>query len=178
MRNILLLTASLLAAPAVAQTMQAPATGQMRATDVGIEPMMRVSPTDYAALAGDHDAFEVAAAKLARTRGQSPAVRALAARFETDHARAAAKRRAADRPAPPVLRMPYARALLALRSVSANDFDRLYVRQALDAHRHAWALHAGFAADGADTGLRARAGADLAIEEEHLHRLPMQPMRY
>lgn len=178
MRVSLLLLASLITSAAAAQTLQAPAMGQMSATDVGIEPMMRLTPADYRALARDNDAYEVAAARIARRRAVSPATRSLAARLEADHARALAGRGPAGAAATPGLRMPFDRALRALAAAPADRFDALYLRQALDTHRHAWALHAGFAADGGDARLRAGAGKDLAREEDHLRRLPMRPMRY
>lgn len=177
MRSTWLLLATLVPAPAVAQTLQAPAMGDMRATDVGLEPMMRVSAADYAALARDHDAFEVAAARIAAARAQTPTVRALATRLATEHG-AALSGRTPGGAVTPRMRMSYARALDALRTAPAGGFDALYLNQVTDAHRHAWALHAGFAADGADARLKARAPTDLARTEAHLHPLPMQPMRY
>lgn len=166
------------AAPATCQTLQAPVAGRMSAIEVGIEPMMRLSASDYSALARDNDRFEVAAARIALSRSRSPALRGLAARLQADHARAAAALGAARGPAAAALRMPFDRALRALASAPASRFDALYLGQVLDAHRHAWALHAGYAADGTDTRLRAQAQAGVAREEAHLRRLPMRRMRY
>ncbi|WP_425229145.1 DUF4142 domain-containing protein [Sphingomonas sp.] len=173
-----MLIAVLLAGAAVAQTLQAPSAGRMSATEVGIEPMMRLSTADYRALSHDNDAYAVAAAQIARRRAQRAPIRDLSAMLGADHARALAARGPAGAPAAPALRMPFARALQALDAVPADRFDALYLRQTLEAHRHAWALHAGYAADGADPALRTRAGADLALEEAHLHRLPMRPKPY
>lgn len=166
------------AAPLAGQTLQAPVMGRMTATEVGVEPMMRVSSADYVALARAHEVFEVAAARLARTRARAPATRVLAARFEATYARLLASRPGAAGPAAAALRMDYDRALRTLRDTPIDRVDALYLRQAADAHRHAWALHAGFAADGADAGLRARARADLIRTEQELRVLPTRPMLY
>ena len=152
--------------------------GELRATDVGVEPMMRVSPADYAALARDNDVYEVAAARIARRRAQAPAVRALAATLERDHGHALSSRPVGGSAAARALRLQFARALRTLDAAPPARFDAIYVQQVLDAHRHAWALHAGFAVDGRDVGLKARARTDLATEENHLRRLPLRPMRY
>ena len=162
------------ASGASAQTVQAPVMGTMRATDVGMEPAMRLTSATYAARAAQIDAYESAATGVALVRSRSPAVRALAARLNEDHARL---RR--DRGVEPAAAQSDLPAMVdSLRRAPPGALDRLFLAQQLLVHRRAWALHSGYAADGSDPRLRAAAARAVQLEEAHLHRLPMKPMRY
>lgn len=169
-----------LAHGASAQTMQAPTMGRLTALDVGVEPMMRVPDRTYVALLRDAARSEVAAGRIALRRSRDPAVRALDTAIIHDHGAALA---ALSRIAGPE-RLDGGRTratppkLIMLARAPAAAFDRLFLDQQLDAHRHLWALHVGHAADGPDPRLRALAGRSVPIEEAHLRRLPMRPMAY
>lgn len=172
------LAVALLPAAASAQTVQAPVMGRFSATQVGIEPMMRLDARSCAALARAGAAFELASARLALSRSRSPAVRRFATAALRDHARLAAdlgRTPARPRRFPGALDCP---AMLAALTADAATFDRCYLDQQLAAHRHAWALDSGYAADGRDSRLRALAMRALAVDEAHLGMLPMRPMRY
>lgn len=171
-----------LASPvAAAQTQQAPLAGGMRATEVGAEPMMRVSAGVYIAVAAAQHRYEIAAAAIARSRSRNEAIRRLAGMIGADHQGALSTlTRTGVRPAavPAPLAERFDVLLQLLRSASAEQFDQEYLRQVADRHRHSWALQSGYASDGADAALRQVAQQGVAMEEAHLHRLPMRPMRY
>lgn len=171
------LTACLLnyALDAGAQTLQAPTMGRMKATDVGIEPAMRLSAVAYARRAAQLNDFDLAAADVALARTRSRAIKSLATRMRADHARL---RRALGL-VPAAGRMKDLAPMLdQLRRAPASSVDRLFVAQQLETHRRGWALHSGYAADGADARLRLLAAGAVALEEVHLHALPMKPMAY
>ena len=171
--SLLALAVAVQAAVAPAQTVQAPVMGAMKATDVGMEPVMRLRPATYAGRAAQLDAYAVAAADMALARSRERPVRVLAARLKADHARLRRERGSAPDMASDLPGM-----LAALRSAPPHDFDRLFLAQQVAIHRRAWALHSGYAADGTDARLRAAATRAVPVEEAHLHELPMKPMSY
>ena len=77
-------------------------------------------------------------------------------------------------PKPPMkLSEPNASKVAALRAASGADFDILYKQQQLEAHKQAWALHQGYATDGADPALKQVATSAVPIIEKHLQHLKM-----
>lgn len=158
----------------IAQTLQAPTMGKFSATEVGIEPVMKVPPAHYLAEANAFDDWIVAAGLIGLERSRSPALRAFAEQAIAEHRSLRRSRSNADARQPPDL----AKALASLRGASAPSFDALFWRDQLVVHRRSWALHSGFAVDGLDRALRRRAQAAVALEERHLHALPMRPMPY
>lgn len=173
---------TMLLAPAVqadAQTMQAPIAGHLTATQVGIEPMMGVDAATYASLARTNAQFDTASARVALMRSRSPRVRAFATKALHDHSANEGSLAASRGPARRLAGTLDYRAMLdTLKRVNAAAFDRLYTDQQMLSHRHAWALDSGYAVDGRDPRLRDFARRAVAIDEAHLARLPMKPMRY
>ncbi len=63
-----------------------------------------------------------------------------------------------------------------LKRAPKGSFDQLYLQQQLESHQTAWALHKGFATDGADASLRQVASTAVPIVERHvLHAKQMAP---
>lgn len=177
---VILAGAAVVGSGVAAQTMQAPTMGKMTPLEVGVEPMMRISPSTYVALLREAARSEQAAGRIALRRSRRPAVRAFASTIVHDQGAALAelsriagpeRLSGADRAAVP-------KDLVALTRAPADRFDQLFLDQQLDAHKHLWALHAGQSADGLEPRLRALAMRSVAIEEAHLRRLPMRPMPY
>lgn len=164
------------ATPAVSQTVQAPTMGAMSATDVGIEPMMRIPGPLYARLALANEMRTIEAARFAVTGADEDATRAMAREMLQEHLDALGALSA----------IPAAAAQLRLAKASAaGDVAGIRYRAAagfaelqLGWQRHAWALHSGYAADGRDPALRSFARAAVMRAESDLRRLPMRPMKY
>lgn len=169
----LLVPALLLAGAATAQTVQAPTMGGLSATQVGMEPMMRVPTATYVAEANAFDTWTVAASRLALTRSRSPMVRAFARRSLAEHAAMQHARGGAARSDGAL-----SASLRRLHRASATQFDAAFARAQVAVHRWGWALHSGYAADGENAKLRRAAAVAVTIEERHLRALPLRPMPY
>lgn len=164
------------AMPAISQTLQAPTMGAMSATDVGIEPMMRIAGPLYARLALANEMHTIEAARFAVAGADEDATRALAREMLQEHLNAlralsvipaaAAQLRQAKASA--------ARDVAGMRNGTAVSFAEVQ----LDWQRHAWALHSGYSADGRDPALRSFARAAVMRAESDLRRLQMRPMKY
>ena len=70
---------------------------------------------------------------------------------------------------------PNAAMIAQLRQASGDSFDGLYLRQQMQAHQKAWALHKGYATDGTDPALRQVASSAVPIIEKHLQHLKSMP---
>jgi putative membrane protein len=55
-----------------------------------------------------------------------------------------------------------------LRAASGADFDRVFIRQQVQAHEMALALHSNYAANGDTPALRAVASAAVPVVRQHL----------
>ena len=191
MKHLLLAaTAFALAAPAAAQTnhqgmnhsmpMQA---GAMTAADVGVAPITGTTPTDYVKLAADSDMYEMQSSKLALSKSQRDDVKGFAREMIADHTTTSMALMAAlkndDRTiAKPSTRLSAQNAakIALLKRAPKGSFDQLYLQQQLESHKTAWALHKGFATDGADASLRQVAATAVPIVERHvMHAKQMAP---
>ncbi len=184
---LLAATAFALAAPVVAQTNHqgmnhsmpmAPA-GSLTAADVGVAPLTGTTPTDYVRLAADSDLYEMTSSKLALARSKDPAVRQYAQEMIRDHMtttnalKAGVKRSKARQPATRL--SSEKQAMIAQLRSAGTDFDRVYARQQAQSHAQAWALHKGFATDGADAPLREVAQSAVPIIERHVQHVRALP---
>ena len=150
------------------------------ATDPGAGPAagerMSTERHPYVQPAGASDRYEIQSSELALTRAQNPAVRAFAQQLIDHHrqsleqlyaaARAAGMIRTHDWMLPP----PMQAMVEELQRASGADFDRLYLRQQVQAHEAALALHRDYARDGDVPALRAAAATAVPIVEQHLAR--------
>jgi putative membrane protein len=162
--------------PAVCQTVQAPTMGAMAATDVGIEPMMRIAGPLYARLALANEMRTIEAARLAVAGADKDATRAMARAMLQEHLGAL---RAISAIPAAAMQLHQAK-VWAVRDVAGmrNNAARGFAEVQLDWQRHAWALHSGYAADGQDPALRDFARSAVMRTEGDLRRLPMRPMKY
>ena len=181
--NLLLGSVALaMAAPVLAQVPPAP-TGMMTATDVGVSPLSGTSATDYVKMAANADMYEIASSKVALSKTKNPMIKSMAHELITDHTATSKalmgalvnKDRTITRPAMMMSADNDAKVTL-LRKTPKKSFDDLYLRQQLQAHQTAWALHKGYATEGTDPSLQQVAASAVPIVEKHLAEIkPMVP---
>ncbi len=181
--NLLLGSVALaMAAPAFAQVPPAP-TGTMTATDVGVSPLSGVSATDYVKLAADADMYEIASSKVALRKTRNPMIKSMARELIADHTTTSKalmgalvnKDRTITKPSPMMSADNDAKVTL-LKKTPKSSFDDIYLRQQLQAHQTAWALHKGYATQGTDPSLQQVAASAVPIVEKHLAEIkPMVP---
>ena len=127
---------------------------------------------EFVQAAASSDQFEILAAETARTQSTNSEVRAFAARMIEDHQQLAkAVRDAAMRSGmkPPEMAMSADQAQLlgALQSVGGNEFDTLYLKQQVLAHRSALAVDQMYAKSGDDPNLRRLATSSVPVISSH-----------
>lgn len=174
MRNIFrtaVATAALfVAVPSLAQS--------MTSADVGVSPLSGTSATDYVKMAADSDNFEIQSGRIAASKSKRQDVKGFAKQMITDHSGTTKSLMAAlnnqDRKiTPPAMKLSADNQakIDLLRKAPKNSFDEIYLKQQLEAHQSAWALHSGYATDGTDASLKQVASTAVPIVEGHLSML-------
>ena len=167
-RPLLLSAAAALALSACASTqadMQADAA--MAAGDM--TPTQRGA---YVEMAAASDLFEIQSGRMAAERGQSAAVRTFGQMLVDHHQRttaqlAAAATAAGVMPTPDLMPMQ-AQMMAELRAAGGSGFDQVFIRQQIQAHEMALALHTNYASNGDTPALRTVAAAAAPIVRQHL----------
>jgi putative membrane protein len=118
------------------------------------------------------DAYELAAAKLAQTKGTTPAIKDFAAMMLKDHTQSTAELKAAAAkssitPSPKLTEQQEAN-LATLRDATGADFDNAYKTQQVAAHTDALKALQGYQSGGDVPALREFAGKVAPIVEGHL----------
>ena len=126
----------------------------------------------YVEMAAASDLFEIQSGRMAAERAQNPAVRAYGQMLVDHHQRTTAQLSAAamasgTMPTPDLMPMQ-AQMMAELRTASGANFDRVFVRQQVQAHEMALALHTNYAARGDTPALRAVASAAAPVVRQHL----------
>ncbi|HEX8383698.1 MAG TPA: DUF4142 domain-containing protein [Sphingomonas sp.] len=182
-------TAVALAAPLAAQTSHQgmnhamPAGASMTAADVGVAPITGTTPTDYVKMAADSDLYEMQSSRLALSKSKRADVKGFAREMIADHTTTSKALMAALRNGDRTIAKPSTRLsadnaakIALLKRAPKDSFDNLYLQQQMQAHQTAWALHKGFATDGADASLRQVAATAVPIIERHvMHAKQMAP---
>ncbi|OYY12524.1 MAG: hypothetical protein B7Y70_05165 [Rhizobiales bacterium 35-68-8] len=152
----------LAAQPQTQPPTQAPVTGSL-------------SGTAFVEQAGTSGLFEIEAAKLARDKSRSSAIRAFADEMIKDHQAMAADLKAATGQARgeftlPGLITPTQQTLMDRLTAEPKGagFDRLYVETQIQAHRAAVGIFTAYASDGDQTALRAFAERYVPLLQTHL----------
>ena len=129
---------------------------------------------EFADKAAKSDAFEIAAAKLARTNADSADVKKFAATMIEAHTGSTAKIKAAAAKATPAIK-PDATLTSDLQSklddlgkLKGADFDKAYVDGQISAHEDALSLMEGYADKGDTTSLKTAAGEIAPKVQDHL----------
>lgn len=126
----------------------------------------------YVEMAAASDLFEIQSGQMAAQRGQSAAVRQFGTMLVDHHQRTTAQLSAAaaaagTMPTPDLMPMQV-RMMTELRAASGSNFDRVFVRQQVQAHEMALALHSNYASNGDTPSLRAVASAATPVVRQHL----------
>lgn len=185
-RTAVATAALLIAAPSIAQmtstgqsstgqSSTGMSSGTMTATDVGVSPLTGTSATDYVKLAADSDNFEIQSGRIAEMKSTNKSVKAFGKQMISDHTGTTKSLLAAlnnpDRKiAPPSTKLSTTNEskLELLRKAPKNSFDQIYLKQQMEAHQTAWALHKGYVTDGTDPSLKQVASTAVPIVESHL----------
>lgn len=127
---------------------------------------------EFAQAAASSDQFEILAAQTALTQSTNPDVRSFATHMIQDHQQLdQALRDAAMRSGlkPPEMAMSadQAQLLQALQSVTGKEFDTLYSKQQMLAHRSALAVEQMYAQSGDDPNLRQAASSAVPVIASH-----------
>ena len=130
----------------------------------------------YVAASSAGDLYEIESSRLAIDKSDSAELRGLAQVIVADHRRAAAALATAAREADPPrataaeMNAGQQRRIAALRAASGTAFDRLYLRQQVDAHGQALSDTLLYAHRGDDPALRRHAATRIAPIQTHLAR--------
>lgn len=137
-----------------------------------------VTPTptsqEFIDRAAQSDAFEIAAAKLAKTKAVSADVKEFADKMIAAHTESTAKLKttaaALDTPLTPVATLPQSLQdkLDGLKDKTGKDFDQAYIDGQVDAHQDALSLMKSYADHGDATKLKTLAGDMEPIIQSHL----------
>jgi len=148
------------------------------ASNVANDASNALSPTpgaqEFVNTAAKSDAFEIAAAKLAKTNAASAAVKDFAAMMIDAHTASTAKIKAASKAAEPAITPDPALTedqnedLASLGKLKGADFDKAYIDGQVDAHEDALELMQGYAKDGTVPGLKSAAGEIAPVVQKHL----------
>ena len=126
----------------------------------------------YVEMAAASDLFEIQSGRLAAERGQSAAVRQFGQMLVEHHQRTtaqlAAAATAAGTPPTPDLMPMQAQMMAELGAASGAGFDEVFIRQQVQAHEMALALHSNYASNGDTAALRAVASAAVPVVRQHL----------
>jgi putative membrane protein len=127
----------------------------------------------YVVAAAKSDLYEITSSRIAAKKSPTPAVREFAAMLVRHHQQTTAATKAAAAksglsPKPPALDAGAAASVKELQSVSARDFDRLYLGQQVPAHQAALDLHRSYGEQGDKPALRASAKTAVPIVQRHL----------
>jgi len=126
----------------------------------------------YVEMAAASDLFEIQSGRLAAQQGRSAAVRTYGQMLVDHHTRTTAQLSAAATasgvmPTPDLMPMQ-AQMMSELRASSNSSFDQVFIRQQVQAHEMALALHSNYASSGDTPALRAVASAAVPVVRQHL----------
>ena len=129
---------------------------------------------DFADKAAKSDAFEIAAAKLAKTNAESADVKKFAATMIDAHTGSTAKIKAAAAKASPAIKpdptltSDQQSKLDDLGKLKGADFDKAYIDGQISAHEDALSLMKDYAANGDTPSLKTAAGEIAPVVQKHL----------
>ncbi|HEV7291474.1 MAG TPA: DUF4142 domain-containing protein [Devosia sp.] len=164
-RSLLLGTALIMAAPAVAQDTTAPmAATAMPAAEI-------TDPAQFATMAASSNMLEIESSTLALEQSQNEDVRAFAEQMIADHTAASeqmATAAAEEGVTPPMGLQPHHQEMLdSLTGLEGEQFDAAYMQLQVQAHDEAVALFETYSTQGEDGALKEFAVATLPVLEEH-----------
>ena len=120
------------------------------------------------------DMYEIQAGKIAESKGQSKAVRALGARMVKAHTQTTAKLKATLNSAkiavhpPGALDTAHQKLLDDLNGANGADFDKMYLSQQATAHQDALTLMQTYASTGDNPALKKLATGTMPVIRQHI----------
>jgi putative membrane protein len=131
-------------------------------------------------MAHSGDMFEIESSRMAQQMARTPAVRTFADMMIADHTRMMnemmpmAQSMGMNMASMPMA--PHHTAMLdRLRTASAAEFDMMYKREQVMAHREARMLHANYAARGDNSQMKATAARAVPMIEMHMRQAEALP---
>lgn len=167
-RTLLIASAATLALAACATE------GDMAAPAAAAGDMTPNQRAAYVEMAAASDLYEIQSGQLAASRAQNAEVRAFGQMLVEHHTattqQLTAAATAAGTPPNPTLMPMQAEMISQLQGATGAEFDRIFVRQQVQAHQMALALHTNYASNGDTPTLRTVAAAAAPIVRQHLER--------
>jgi putative membrane protein len=165
----------LLIASAASLALAACATdGEMGAAAAAAGDMTPEQRAAYVEMAAASDLYEIQSGQLAASRAQNADVRAFGQMLVEHHTattqQLTAAATAAGTPPSPSLMPMQAEMIAQLQGANGAAFDRLFIRQQVQAHEMALALHSNYASNGDTPTLRTVAAAAAPVVRQHLER--------
>ena len=129
--------------------------------------------SEFAAMAGASDLFEIESSRLAAAQAKSAEVKDFAAMLVADHTKSTAELKSIASKenitlSPPTLAPDMQSKIDALKAAQGEQFDTLYLTQQVPAHETALKLHQGYAANGDNAALKAFASKTSTVVAKHL----------
>ena len=139
-----------------------------------VTPSNEAAAPDFVAKAGASDMFEVDAAKLAQTKAKNPGVKKFADEMVTAHTKSTADLKKAIADSGQTLALPTALPKDLQDKLSdlgkAENFDKAYMDNQVDAHQAALDVLQRYAQDGDVAQIKAFAAATApAVQQHHDH---------
>ena len=149
-----------------------PASLALAAASAGAQEAGSRPTREFVQAAASSDQFEILSAETALTQSKNPDVRAFATHMLQDHQQLAqalvdAATRSGLKPPQMAMSSDQAQLLGALQSVSGKDFDTLYFKQQMLAHRSALAVEEMYAKSGDDPKVRQAATSAVPVISSH-----------
>ena len=138
-----------------------------------VTPSNEAAAPDFVAKAGASDMFEVDAAKLAQTKAKSPEVKKFAADMIAAHTKSTAGLKKAIADSGQTTLAPPAELPKDLQDKltdlgKADNFDKAYMDNQVDAHQAALDVMQRYAQDGDVPAIKAFAAATAPVVQQHL----------
>ncbi len=136
---------------------------------------MPMTASAYMNMAHSSDMFEVESNQLALQMSRNPAIRSFAQMMVNDHTRMMNQMMSMASPMgmnmSSMPMMPHHMAMMQkLRASSGTNFDMMYKREQMMAHKEALMMHRTYAARGDNAALRAMAAKAVPMIEMHMAR--------
>ena len=143
------------------------------AADTHASGMAAVSDATFVKKAAISDMYEIAAAKLAKTKSGNADVKSFADQMETAHTQTTDQLKSIvgskpDLKLPTDMDAQHKAMMSRLRQASGADFDKAYIAQQVNAHNAAVMLFTSESQNGQDADLKKFAGDTLPTLQQHL----------
>ncbi len=135
-----------------------------------------LSPTEYVAMAGSGDMYEIQSSQTVLQTTQDPKIRTFAQMMIKHHTKSTADVKAAAaksriKPKPPMLMPAHAELLTQLQAETGPARDQTYIAQQKQAHAQALELHKSYAQGGTAPALKMAAAKIVPVVQQHIDML-------